>query len=212
MPSDIIKKLNWRYATKKFDPKKKIAKKDFDILLETLRLTPSSFGLQPWKFVVVKSANIRKKLRPHAWDQSQITDASHLLIICSLKEMNDNFLDKVYSERAKLLHLDKARTASSKERFLNFFNAKPEHERQAWLKRQCYVALGNLLTVAALLKIDACPIEGMDDPKEFDKILKLDKYGVQTVVICALGYRSKDDKHAKDPKFRLQKSKLFVEI
>ncbi len=207
---NIIKHLNWRYATKAFDPDKKLSKKDFEELLEATRLAPSSHGLQLWKALVIKNPEIRKQLREASRNQSQITDASELIIFITPK----NLTEKDVNEYIKLVSDTRSVSLDSlegyKKSLLGAIN-KPENEFRDWAGKQAYIALGFLLVAAALKKIDSCPMEGFDH-KKFDEILGLDKKGYESRVACPLGYRSKSDDFAKNIKVRFSKEKTFEEI
>jgi nitroreductase/dihydropteridine reductase len=203
---NIINALQWRYATKKFDATKKISAQDVDELLEVLRLSPSSFGLQPWKFVVVKNPALRQQLKGAAWNQAQITDASHLIVLCARTDLNPAFV------RTYIEHTAEARKASVEslkgfeDMMLGSINTRSKDAVVDWNKHQVYLALGMLLEVAALKGIDACPMEGFD-PAQFDKILGLKD--CTSAVVCALGYRAADDvQHAK---VRFPKKDVIIE-
>lgn len=202
--------LNWRYATKKFDPARKISIEHFSYLLEVLRLSPSSFGLQPWKFIIVKEPVLRKELRLHAWNQPQVTDADTLIVFCALKTMDEkyvkNFVDRMVQvrgvSRESLLGYEQMMMGSIKGR-------NPESIFQ-WMKNQVYIALGFFLNECAHLKIDACPMEGFD-AKKFDEILGLTQQGLESVVLCAVGYRAPGDHYADLKKVRFDKNEVFID-
>ncbi len=202
--------LEWRYATKKFDQTKKIPVKEFEEILDVLRLSPSSFGLQPWKFVDVTTTALREKLKPHAWNQSQITDASHLLVLCSLKKMDETYVKQYVSDIAKVRAIPRASLEGYEQIMLGFLKGKTPEQISVWMHNQVYIALGILLAECALRKIDACPMEGFD-PKKFDEELGLDKEGITSVVLCTIGYRTVDDHHAAMKKVRFEKKEVFLE-
>jgi nitroreductase len=208
----LIEQLNWRYAVKGFDATKKINDADWKTLEDALVLSPSSYGLQPWKFYVVTDENVRKELLPHAWNQSQITDSSHLVVIAAKKNSNaadiEKYVDRIIEVRGSkredldvlkgmMLNSQKMATESG---FIN-----------EWSARQCFIALGNLMTSAAVLGIDACPMEGFLPP-EFDRVLNINEDGYFSVVVCALGYRSDADWLAKLPKVRYENSEVVKHI
>ncbi len=201
--------LEWRYATKKFDNTKKINPHELDEILESLRMAPSSFGIEPWKFIVVENQEIKEKLRPHAWNQAQITDASHVVVLCSWKKIDGSDIEKFMQRIATTRGMEIADLKGYKEMLSGFVNAKSEEELKVWMDKQVYIALGMLLSECAQRKIDTCPIEGFS-PKDFDEILDLEELGVKSVVVCAIGYRSKEDKYANLAKVRLDKSNVFV--
>jgi len=205
---EIIDKLNWRYATKKFSDKK-ISEKDFDELLETLRLSPSSYGLQPWKFIVVENRELREKLREAAYGQESVTNASHLIALCAIKDLGAH-KDKHISNTSKMRDVPLESLKKYDEMISGFLDRHGKSEKDFalnWAKRQVYIALGFLLSVCAMKKIDSCPIEGMDE-KKADEILGLDKKGLECVALCALGYRDKEDKYSKLKKVRFSKKEV----
>jgi len=203
--------LNWRYATKKFDPSKKISKQEFAHLQEVLRFSPSSFGLQPWKFVIVQDPALRKELRAHAWDQPQVTDADALIVFCVLKTMDENYVKNYVARIAQVRDVTKESLSSYEKMMVSMLEGKHPEMISHWMKHQVYIALGVFLNECAHLKIDACPMEGFEK-KEFDRILKLHKEGLEPVVLCAVGYRALDDHHAGLKKVRFDKdlSKLNI--
>ena len=202
--------LNWRYATKKFDPSKRLSQQELSELLETLRLSPSSFGLQPWKFIVLQNSELRKKLRPHAWDQSQITDADILIVFCVLKKMDENDVKRFVESMAKVRGISKESLQGYEQQMLGFLKSKNPEAVFQWMKNQVYIALGFFLNECAYRKIDACPMEGFDH-KKFDEILDLSHDGLESVVLAAIGYRANDDHYAKLQKVRYSKDELFIE-
>lgn len=202
--------LNWRYATKKFDSSKKIPKQEFTELLEVLRLSPSSFGLQPWKFVIIHDPVLRKKLRPHAWDQPQVTDAGALIVFCALKSMDENYVKRYVGYVAQVRGVTKESLLDYEQKILGSLKGKTPEAISQWMKNQVNIALGVFLSECAHRKIDACPMEGFD-PKKFDEILGLHKAGLESVVLCAVGYRAVDDHYASLKKVRFDRSEVIVE-
>ena len=202
--------LHWRYATKKFDPTKKVSKADFEELLEVLRLSPSSYGLQPWKFIVVKDENLRKEIRKHSWNQPQITDASHLIILCSLKKMDEVYIKNYVLQIAQARGVSSESLAGDERMMGGAFKGKTSQDVSYWMKRQVYLALGMLLSACAQKKIDSCPMEGFNS-QEVDEVLGLDKENLESVVMCPVGYRAQDDKSAALNKVRFKKSEVIIE-
>lgn len=209
-PSELLlEKLNWRYATKQFDPERKISTPDWKTLEASLVLTPSSVGLQPWKFIVVEDPALRATLREVSYDQSQITDASHLLIIAAKVPLTENDIDEHIQNTAHLRGLTPEDLAPLRSMAIGgIIHAKSEQERKAWAFNQCYIALGNLTTSAALLEIDTCPMEGVSR-EDYDRILNLREQGYESAVVATLGYRSENDKYASLPKVRYPHSKVI---
>lgn len=208
----LIKALNWRYATKAFDPARKIPEPLWQTLQETLVLSPSSFGLQPYRFLVVKDPEVRAKLRPHSWNQPQVVDASHYVVFAGRTGITeteiDRFLDRVVEVRnIPRESLDGYRGMM----YGSLLSPGAEARIPHWATNQAYIALGNLMTAAAMLGVDTCAIEGFA-PAEYDAILGLKEQGLAAVVCCALGYRSPEDKYAGLAKVRFPGSDLIKTI
>lgn len=211
-PEQLLTQLNWRYATKQFDPQRKISASDWAVLEQSLVLTPSSFGLQPWKFVVVTDQATREKLVAASWGQRQIADASHLVVFAAKQNFAEKDIDTFINHTAKVRGADPASLAGYRDMMVgSIIKGRTEAERNGWIARQVYIALGNFLTSAALLGIDACPMEGID-PAKYNEILDLDKHGLTTVVVATAGYRAVTDKYAALPKVRFPSSDIFVRI
>jgi len=204
----IINDLKWRYATKKFDSKKKITDKELVILLESLRLSPSSMGLQPWKFIVVEDIKLRKQIRGASWNQSQVTDASHLILLCAKRDVDTTYTDEYVKQMAKVQKQNILKLKGYQLVVNGFLSLMKPAERSVWAQKQVYIALGFLLSVCAQMHIDSCPMEGFDR-KKVDVILGLDKSDYASVVMCPVGYRSKEDKHSKESKVRWDKKKVI---
>ena len=202
--------LNWRYATKKFDTSKKISKQDFAELLEVLRFSPSSYGLQPWKFVIVHDPVLRKKLRPHALDQPQITDADTLIVFCALKTMDEKYVKHYADLIAQVRGVTRESLLGYEKRIVASLKGKSPEAISQWMKNQVYIALGIFLSECAHRKIDACPMEGFDSGK-FDEILDLPQQGLESVVLCAIGYRDANDQYAHQKKVRFDKKEVFID-
>lgn len=208
----IINSLRWRYATKKFDASKKLSQEQLETILEALRLSPSSFGLQPWKFVVVNDAKKRELLKVASWNQSQVTDASHFVVIAVPKVIDSSLVDNyIASMKNANVSADAAKLEGLSGVIKNFMNGKSADALKAWVRNQAYIALGVVLTVAAVEKIDACPMEGFNSSK-FDAILGLSERGLESCVCLALGFRASDDAHAEEPKVRYSKEDVIIEI
>jgi nitroreductase len=211
-PETLINQLNWRYATKQFDPAKKISAADWATLETALQLTPSSGGLQPWKFIVVTDPAVRAKLLPASYGQAQITDASHLVVFAAKNNLNEADVDAHIQHIAKVQGAPIEALAPLRGMLVGgIVKAQDETARNAWARNQTFIALGNLLTSAALLGIDACPMEGFDRA-QYDEILGLKAKGFAAAVIATLGYRSPADKYAAAPKVRFPKEQLFISI
>ena len=208
-PDALIHQLEWRYATKQFDATRKIEPETWKTLEDALVLTPSSYGLQPYKFIVVTDPGLRAKLRPASWGQSQIEDASHLVVFTIKKSMGENHISHFLDRVAEVRDVSK----DSLEGYKGFMMGDLVNGPRAaiidqWAARQAYIALGNFMTSAALLGVDTCPMEGID-PAQYDTILGLEADGYATVCVCAAGYRSPDDKYAKLKKVRFPELELI---
>lgn len=206
----FIDALNWRYATKVFDSSKKVSEEDFNELLEAVRLSASSFGLQPWKVLVIKDKELRKKLREQAWNQPQVSDASHFVVFCARTDLNEEYIDNFLKNVSETRGIPMENLKEFKGMLMNFINALDNKSKIEWAKKQAYIALGTLLSACALKEIDACPMEGFE-PAKFDETLGLEKENLASAVICAIGHRSSEDKTAEYKKVRFKKEDLFLD-
>jgi len=199
--------LEWRYATKRFDPSKKISAEDWATLEKSLTLAPSSFGLQPWNFIVVKDATLRKKIREAAWNQPQIEEASHLVVLAAKKKVGQQEVDKLICKISQVRGTPVEALAEYRGMMLGFLSA-PSFDVKNWTTHQTYIALGMFLSAAAFLGVDACPMEGFL-PAKVDEILDLGTE-YSSVVIATAGYRSSEDKLGQMKKVRFDREELVV--
>ena len=208
----LLSSLNWRYATKAFDPAKKISPADWSVLEKALVLTPSSFGLQPWKFVVITDQAVKDSLVPVSWGQRQVADASHVVVFSVKTDVTEADVS-AYMESTATTRNIPVETLDGFKNIILGFVANPPFGLTVkdWCTRQAYIALGNLMTSAALLGIDTCPMEGFD-PAKYDEILGLTKLGLRSVVTCPVGYRAASDKYAVLPKVRFPASEVVLHI
>ena len=210
--AQLLGALRWRYATKTFDATRKLPAETWAVLEEALVLSASSFGLQPYRFLVIHDPALRQQLLPHAWNQSQVVDASHLVVFAARTEVTEGEID-AWVQRIALTRgvtpesLSAYRGMMTGSLLSSAFQSLAPH----WTARQAYIALGNLLASAALLGVDACPMEGFV-PSEFDRVLGLPAQGLTAVVCCTLGYRAASDKYAAAPKVRFPASQLVVHV
>ena len=200
----LLEALHWRYATKKFDPAKKIPADVWSVLEDALVLAPSSYGLQPWKFIVVDDAPTRHKLSSAAHGQRQPVDCSHFVVFSVRKDLGPADVDRYIQRIAEVRSV----SPESLKGYSDHIKGSADHARKAgildpWMARQVYIALGQFMTSAALLGVDACPMEGIEAPK-FDEILGLAQLGFNSLCACAAGYRAADDKYASAPKVRFK--------
>lgn len=210
-PEQLVASLRWRYATKKFDASRKIPAETWDAIEESLVLTPSSFGLQPWKFFVVQSPALRAKLLSESWNQPQVTDASHFVVLTARTDLSAADIDAWISRMAEVQKKSSEDVAPLKGMIAGFAERMSADDRAAWNTRQIYIALGQLMTTAAVLGVDACPMEGIS-ASAYDRVLGLEGSGYATVVACALGYRAADDKYAATPKARFDREQVIQHI
>lgn len=211
-PATILDAMKWRYATKQFDPSKKIDPALWTALEDTLVLSPSSFGLQPWKFIVVDDPAIRQQLVGASWGQKQIADASHLVVF-AVKHPIDSTDVRRHIERTAQVQGITAETLAGFEKVVAGFVENPPFglEVRSWSTRQVYIALGTFMTAAALLGIDTCPMEGLD-PAAYDKILGLEGTGYFTAAACPAGYRAAGDHSAARAKVRYDKADIVSHL
>lgn len=202
-PAQLLDSLNWRYATKVFDLNKEIPAETWSALEESLMLTPSSFGLQPWKFLVITDKELRESLVPHAWNQRQIADCSHLVVMLAKRSVGEADIDKLIHRIVEIRGgTADALTAYKGMMMGSLAEATPEFIID-WAKKQTYIALGQFMGAAAALGIDTCPMEGFVAPK-FDEILGLSATDYTTSVLCPAGYRSVEDRYSMLPKVRFK--------
>lgn len=208
----LLKQLQWRYATKKFDPTKKIADADWTALEHTLVLTPSSFGLQPWQFVVVTDQAVKEQLVAHSWGQRQVADASHTLIFAIKQKLGEDEITKHVDRTAEVRGMEPAELEKYKKSMVNVLLHPSRHATiDEWAARQVYIALGSFMTAAAVIGIDTCPMEGIV-PAKYDEVLGLTGTGYATILACPAGYRAHDDKYAATPKVRFKHEDVIKRI
>ena len=208
----LLQQLNWRYATKKFDSARKIAAADWAALEQTLILTPTSYGMQPIKFLVIDAPAIRAQLVPVSWGQTQPVDASHYVVFAARVRNTEADVDHYLARIAEVRGSTIEAQAGFKKMLVSDVVHGPRGKHALeWATNQAYIALGNLMTAAALLGIDTCPMEGFE-PDKYDAILGLPAQGYHAAVCCAVGYRSAEDKYAELPKVRFPASESIVHI
>ena len=210
LPETLVNALNWRYAVKKFDAAGRIPLDKWEALEESLVLSPSSYGLQAWKFLVIEDKALRAKLKPHSWEQSQIVDADKLVVFLVKKDAGPADVQRFVDRISEVRRLPAEMLEGYKQMMLKSVSLPPE-KVEAWLTRQVYIALGNFLTSAALLGVDACPMEGFDKDK-YDEILGLHAQGWKSVVVATAGVRAEDDAYAKNKKVRFPKAEVVAKV
>ena len=211
-PKELLSQLNWRYATKQFDPHRPISPETWAALEESLVLTPSSFGLQPWKFLVVTDSATRERLVPASWGQRQVADASHLVVFAVKSNFGEADIDAYLNRIVAVRGGSREALGGYRDMMVgSLMQNRDDLGRKSWATNQTYIALGNFLTSAALLGVDACPLEGIE-PAKYDEILGLKAQGFTTAVAAAAGYRAAGDKYAAAKKVRYPKDEVLVEI
>lgn len=203
---NILDKLNWRYATKKFKTQLSISESKMEVLKKAIQFAPSSFGLQPFQVIFVKSPEIREKLKSAAWGQPQITDASLIAIFVRKKDINEKDVDLFIENVSNTRNIPIESISEYSSMIKNSIKSKNKTQRGLWIEKQIYISLGFLLNTASLIDVDACPMEGFDREK-FDEILELKN--TTSVVICALGYRDDTDEYQNYKKVRKSDEDLF---
>ena len=205
----IIEALEWRYATKKFNPEKKVSKDLVQTVLKAASLTATSLGIQPYQIMVVRDG--LERLKSATFNQENIQTCSHLLVICHRTDVDDNYV----SDYVRYMEEVRDQEAFSLEKYAasskSFVSSLGDNRKNAWLAHQAYIVMGNLLTVCALLKIDSCPMEGFN-AKLVDEILELESQQLRSVLILPIGYRADDDKYARLAKVRKPLSETVKEV
>lgn len=207
----IIEQLNWRYATKKFDPSRELSQQQVNILSQAFNLTATSYGLQALKMVVVSNQELKDQLMAHSWDQPQVRDASHVLVICRQADLGADYIKDHFKRVEAIRNTPRAVLEPFENQIIDSFSSKSETEIATWMDKQAYIALGNLLTVCALEKIDSCPMEGFD-PAAYDRLLDLEEKGLKSVLVLPVGYRAEDDFMADMKKVRRGTQEVVLTI
>lgn len=211
-PAEVAAALEWRYATRKFDPTRKIPEADWRFLEQTLVLAPSSIGLQPWKFIVVTDQAMKERLCPAAWKQVQVVECSHFVVFTVRQNLGAEHVDRHIARMVEI----RGGTIEALAKFRamavdNLDKARREGRLDTWQTHQIYIALGQFMAAAAVMGIDTCPMEGFE-PAKFDEILGLAGTGWGSVVCCASGYRVADDRFATMKKVRFRPEDVIVRL
>jgi nitroreductase len=209
--SNFIINQNWRYATKKFDAAKKISTEDLNTLKEAIRLSSSSYGLQPYKVIIVENPQLRAQLQPAAYGQAQVVDASHLIIFANETNVGSETIDNYINRISETRGIPAESLAGFGDYMKGGVNAMSEEVRNIWASKQTYLALGNLLNAAAELKIDITPMEGFV-PAKVNEILGLDKLGLNASLMATVGYRHEEDATQHYKKVRKSNEELFITL
>lgn len=206
-----IANLKWRYAVKKFDVDRTLSSEQLETVKNAFNLTATSYGLQPISMVIVANKEIQKKLVPYSFDQQQVAQASHVLVICIENEVDDKFISNYFKQVTNIRGVSNKILDPFKNALIDDFSKKDIQEIKDWSKNQAYLAMGNLLTVFAAEKIDACPMEGFV-PEGYDDLLGLNKKGITSVLVMPIGFRADDDVFATFKKVRKDINESIIEI
>jgi len=208
---NIIDSLEWRYAVKKFDSTKKVSQSKLNTILKAFNLTATSYGLQPVKLVVISDKKIQKSLLAHSMKQEQVTQASHLLVLCIDKKIDTEYINNYFKRVKEIRETPDAILNPFKNFLISDFEKKTQQEKIDWATKQAYLIMGNLLTVSALEGVDACPMEGFS-PTQYDALLGLDSKGLQSVLVLPIGYRADDDYMATLKKVRKELKDSIIKL
>lgn len=200
MQEQILKALGWRYAVQNFDGTKKIGESELETILESGRLTPSSFGLEPWKFIVIENAEIRQKIQAASYGQPKVSEASHLVVIARRTDAREKIVGERITRTAKIQNQEESSLDGFKQMLDGVIGSRDDAALDAWNARQAYIALGMMMETASLLGVDNAAMEGFD-PSAVDEILGLKEKNLTSTVMLALGYRG-EDTSAERPKVR----------
>ena len=206
-----IESLNWRYATKKYNPAGKISQQDLETLKEALQLSVSSMGLQPYKVLIIENPEVREKLKEAGYSQDAITNASHLFVFATETNLGPELVDNYMNTISKVREVSRDTLLPFENMVNGFIERQNEEAKKEWAANQTYIALSTLINTAAMLKIDATPMEGFN-AAAFDEILGLNKLGLTTSVIAAVGYRHEEDAFQHLKKVRKPKNELFITV
>ena len=208
-PGVLDAALNWRYAVKAFDASRRIEPTVWASLENSLVMSPSSYGLQPWKFLVITDQALRAELRPHSWNQSQISDCSHLIVFLAKREITPADLDQLIHATSAIRGMPTEQLGFYRDLMRKDLIDGPRSQQiQRWASNQVYIALGTFMTGAALLGVDTCPIEGFS-PTDYDRVLGLESSPYRSCVVCAAGYRDASDNYAGLAKVRYSPAELI---
>lgn len=209
--STFLDHQNWRYATKKFDSTKKISTEDLNTLKEAIRLSSSSYGLQLYKVFIIENPELRAKIQPAAWGQSQIVDASHLIVFANQTNVTEEDIDGYLKNVAETRNIPETALSGYGDFMKGGILSRSDDDKANWTSKQTYLALGNLLNAAAELKIDVTPMEGFV-PAQVNEILGFNELGLNASLLAPIGYRSEEDATQHQKKVRKSNEELFITL
>ncbi len=207
----FIERLQWRFASKSFDPNKQVPQQDIDFLKEAIQLSVSSYGLQQYKVLIIKDKKLQEKLTPASYNQTQISEASHVFVFCSMTNVDEAVIDDYMENISKTRGVSKDSLNGFAKMIQSKVDRQTKEQIEEWSDRQSYITMTNLLNACAVKQIDSCPMEGFI-PEKYIEILALEHENLKPVLVVPIGYRTNDDKYAKLAKVRKPMEDLFVEI
>jgi len=207
----IINSLEWRYATKKFDPSKKLSNQQVETLKNAFNLTATSFGLQPLKMIVICNKELQEKFVEHSYFQRQVVDASHLLVLCIENDTTSKDINTYFNKERETRGVEEEVIADFRKQLLDMYKNMSLEDKQQSAIYQTYIALGNLMTVCAVEKIDSCPMEGFI-PSKVDELLNLSTQNLKSILMLPVGFRAEDDVMNGMKKVRKQINETVIEI
>lgn len=208
---NIVDSLKWRYATKKFDSNKILPEEKINVIKDAFNLTATSYGLQPVKLIIIKNKDLQQELVEFSMNQKQVAQASHVLVFCIERNIDKKYIENYFDRVKYIRNTEEEILKPFKEYLIGDFKKQTKKEIRDWGTKQAYLTMGNLLTVCALEEIDACPMEGFL-PKKYDKILKLKKQGLRSVLVMPIGYRAEDDMFSGFKKVRKELKDSVIEL
>lgn len=208
--NDFIKSLEWRFASKSFDAAKQVPQDDIDFIKKAIQLSVSSYGLQQYKVLIVKNKAIQEKLTAASYNQTQVSEASHVFVFCSIKNVDDNLIDEYMTNISETRDTPKESLAGFAKMLQDHVARRTPEQVEEWSDRQSYITMTNMLNACAIKEIDSCPMEGFI-PEKYSEILNLDN-NLKPVLVVPIGYRTDDDKYAKLAKVRKPMDELFIEM
>lgn len=198
---NLIDALNWRYATKQFDPSKRVSDADLETILVAGNLAATSYGLQPFKFVVVSDQQTQDELVPFSYNQPQVSQASHVIILAARTDVDEAFIRSMARLTEKVRDLPQGELDGYAKQMIGALMSMSDEQRVHWAQKQIYIALANMMAACAAVRVDSCPMEGFV-PAQYDRLLNLSDQNLTATVALPIGYRSNDDQQQNFAKVR----------
>ena len=208
---DIIESLQWRYATKKFEPSKAVSEDDLNVILQAGNLAATSYGLQPFQFIVVADAQTRQQLVAHSYNQPQVADASHVIVIAIRTDVDTAYIKQSAAMTEEMRGLEKGQLDGYAKQMIGAITSMDDDAKTAWAQKQAYIALANMMVACAELKIDSCPMEGFV-AAQYDQLLDLESKNLHATVVLPVGYRADDDPQQELAKVRKPLQEMTLNI